>query len=182
LDRRTIDLIIHPVRLRIMSLLAREQLTTQQIGEFLPDVPTSSIYRHVKLLLDNDLISVAAVHPVQGIEEKVYALKVPPYVSDPADLADYTKEEHLQLFTVIITELLHSYTAYLEHTPHVDLGADRVGFTSMNFYATPEEMDDLARDLNTALAPYAVKEPAPGRELRKIAVIGHPIRKRPNPD
>jgi DNA-binding transcriptional ArsR family regulator len=179
LDRSTIDLIFHPVRLRIMSLLTRERLTTQAISAALPDVPTSSIYRHLKLLLESGLIAVAETRPINGIEEKVYTLRVQPRVTDPADMAGLTQDEHLHYFTVFVTELLHGYMAYLDQTPQVDMGADRVGYTTVQFYATPEEFDAFSLAVNQALLPLLHHGSGAGRELRKLAIITHPERHPP---
>ena len=182
MDRSTIDLIFHPVRLRIMGLLTREQLTTQAIHAYMPDVPKSSIYRHLKLLLEGDLIAVTDTRQVNGIEEKVYSLRVYPRVADPADMANLSPEEHLHYFTVFITDLMQGYMSYVEQTPRIDMGADRVGYTSAHFYATPEEFDAFSAAFNTALLPLLHHGPGEGRELRKLAVISHPLRRQPGPD
>lgn len=179
MDRSTIDLILHPVRLRILGLLAHEQLTTQAIGAFMPDVPKSSIYRHLKLLLEGEIIAVVETRLINGIEEKVYGLRVAPRITDPADMADLTREEHLHYFTVFVTDLLHGYMNYLEQSPLVDMFADRVGYTNAQFYATAEEVDTLGVAINAALLPLAHNGPGEGRELRKLAVISHPMRRKP---
>ena len=180
MDRSTIDLIIHPVRLRIIGLLTREQLTTQSIAAAMPDVPKSSIYRHLKLLLEGGLIAVMETRPINGIEEKVYALSAAPRVSDPADMAGLSHEEHLHYFTAFVTELLQSYMLYLEQTPQVDMGADRVGYTAVQFYAMPEDVDAFSLALNTALLPLLRHGPGDGRALRKLAVVTHPLRRPPD--
>ena len=143
----------------------------------MPDVPKSSIYRHLKLLLEGGLIAVMETRPINGIEEKVYALIAAPRVSDPADMAGLSHEEHLHYFTAFVTELLQSYMLYLEQTPQVDMGADRVGYTTVQFYATPEEVDAFSLALNTALLPLLRHGPGDGRALRKLAVVTHPLRR-----
>ena len=40
------DLIIHPIRLRILQLLSREPLTIRKLVQLMPDVAKSSLYRH----------------------------------------------------------------------------------------------------------------------------------------
>ncbi len=175
MDKSTIDLIIHPVRLRILGLLSRRRLTTQQICDTLTGTPCSSVYRHLRLLLDGGLVDVAETRLVNGIEEKVYALKIAPRITDPADMTGLSHEEHLRYFTVFLTELLHGYADYLEHTPVVDMGADRVGFTTFAAYATVEEWDTVGTALNQALLALAPNPPGEGRVLRKIAVLSHPL-------
>jgi DNA-binding transcriptional ArsR family regulator len=53
-----IDLILHPVRFRILEKLVGERLTTAKIAGQLSDVPKSSIYRPIRLLLEEGMIAV----------------------------------------------------------------------------------------------------------------------------
>ncbi len=53
------DLIAHLIRLRIIQLLTiKKVLTTQQLLECLVDVPQTSLYRHLKKLLDADIVYI----------------------------------------------------------------------------------------------------------------------------
>ena len=70
MDLDKVELIIHPVRLRIMQAMGAEKLTTQEIAERLPDVPKSSLYRHLKLLLEGEMIGLAETRLVHGIQER----------------------------------------------------------------------------------------------------------------
>ncbi len=170
-----LDLIIHPVRLQIMQLLTLRQMTTQEIGAALPDVPTSSLYRHLKQLLDSGLLTVAESHQVRGIEEKVYALAQSPHLSDPALFASLTPEEHLHYFTMYAAALIQGFASYVRHSPHIDMLADRVGYTEALVWATDEELDAFGAALNTALLPLMQRGPGEGRRLRKVGVVVHPF-------
>src|SRR2546430_2345141 len=68
------ELIVHPVRLRILEAAQRQKLTSRQIAEYLPDVPQATLYRQIKLLLDGGLLEVVEERLVHGIVEKVYTL------------------------------------------------------------------------------------------------------------
>jgi DNA-binding transcriptional ArsR family regulator len=168
------DQILHPVRLQILLTLGRNELTTQEIADRLPDVPKSSIYRHLKVLLDGGIIQVAATHPVKGIEEKVYAMPVAAHVG-PDDLTTVSADEHLRYFTTYVTALLQQFAAYLAATPAPDLPADRVGYSETHVYATDEEMDSFVRQLREIAAPLVRNPPGGGRRPRKLAVIMHPL-------
>ena len=50
---KAVNLILHPVRLRIIQTLVRRERNTQHIADTLPDVPVSSLYRHIRMLLIN---------------------------------------------------------------------------------------------------------------------------------
>ena len=172
------DLILHPVRLRILQTLAGDELTTQEIADRLGDIPKSSIYRHVKLLLAEGMLAVAAARLVNGIQEKTYRLAQRPYLN-PDDVADVTPEQHGRYFATYVLSLLQSFQQYLAQKEAtggpLDLLADRVGYSDVVFYATTGEFDQLGLALNNALAPLLQNGPGPGRHRHKIAIITHPV-------
>jgi DNA-binding transcriptional ArsR family regulator len=171
------DLIIHPVRFRILQTIAADSLTTQEIDDRLPDVPKSSIYRHLKLLLKGEMIEVAEKRLVNGIQEKVYRLAQRPYLG-PDDVTGMTAAEHLRTFTNYVMTLLHGFTEYLDEAGEMpDLLADRVGYTEVNFWANDAEMDQFQAALNEAIVPFLQQErdDGNGRRRRKVALVIHPI-------
>ena len=170
------ELIIHPVRLQILQSLSLGELTTQQISEVMPNVATSSIYRHLKLLLKGGIVEVAETRPVKGIQEKVYRLALAPRLSQ-ADLANFTKEDHLKYFTSYIATLLQGFADYLEskNEKHPNLEADYVGYTELMFFANEDELKTLGEEMNRAIRKVAQNPPENGRQQRKIAFIAHPV-------
>ncbi|WP_324273703.1 helix-turn-helix domain-containing protein [Blastococcus brunescens] len=53
------DLLLHPVRLRVVqAFLGDRTLTTSDLRAELPDVPTASLYRHVGVLADAGVLTV----------------------------------------------------------------------------------------------------------------------------
>ena len=170
-----LDLIIHPVRLQIVQLLSVRQMTTQEISSALPDVATSSLYRHLKQLLDSGMIAVADRNQVRGIEEKVYTLAQSPHISDPAVFMELTREEHLRYFVMYAAALIQGFSNYVHHTPELNPFTDRVGYTEGLVWATPEQIDDLGKTINTALLTLMQQGPGEGRTLRKVGLVLHPI-------
>lgn len=175
MSKSLLDLILHPVRLRILQALSVENLNTQQISEALPDVPTSSIYRHLKLLLDNNMIAVAGTRMVKGIEEKTYRLVQPPRIDDPAVMAELTADEHIHYFTMYASSLIQSFAAYVQSQQKTDMLADRVGYSEGLVYASTEEIDELGKIINEAVMKLAANKPGEGRRLRKIGLVFHPV-------
>jgi len=171
------ELIIHPVRLRILQSLSRGELTTQHISEALPDVATSSIYRHLKLLLKGGIVEVADTRPVKGIQEKVYRLALAPRLSQK-DMADFSKEEHLKYFTSYIATLLQGFADYLKskEEDHPDFETDLVGYTELIFFANEDELKTLGAEMNNAIRKVAQNPPGNGRQQRKMAFITHPVK------
>ncbi|GAB4572966.1 MAG: hypothetical protein Kow0077_13870 [Anaerolineae bacterium] len=169
-----IDLIVHPVRLQILQLLSVRQLTTQEISAALPDVPVSSLYRHLKRLRASGLIAVAETKSVRGIQEKVYRLAGSPHVG-PEAAAEMTPADHLRTFIMYTAALIQGFAGYVHNTPDVDPVRDQVGYTEALFYATPEQLADLIQALNARLKPLLEQGPGEGRRLRKLGVITHPV-------
>jgi len=168
------ELVIHPVRLRILQSLESGELTTQEIADRLPDVPKSSLYRHLRLLLEGEFVSVADIRLVQGIQEKVYKLSRPARLG-PEDIADLSADDHLRYFTTYLMTLLRGFSDYLSESAEINFVADRVGYNEVSFWATRQELDDFAAVLNSALTPLLESREGEGRRRHKVAVIGHPL-------
>ena len=69
-----LDLILHPVRMRIYLALSNGEKTTQALSLELKDVPNASLYRHIDLMLQGGLIHIASETPVRGVSERTLAV------------------------------------------------------------------------------------------------------------
>lgn len=171
-----IDLILHPVRIRLLQALAGERLTTQELAERLPDVPKSSIYRHLRLLLDEGMIAVAGTRPVRGVVEKEYRLAQPMRIGNE-EMKRLSAAEHIGYFQTYLMTLIQGFGDYVAVAggEPLDMAADRAGYTEVYFFATPEELDQFAIALNDAIRPLAENPPRADRRKHKLAVITHPV-------
>jgi DNA-binding transcriptional ArsR family regulator len=171
------DLVIHPVRLRILRLLGGGAQTTQEIAERLGDVPTSSLYRHLKLLLDGGLVEVADRRLVKGIQEKTYR-PAQTAVLGPGAVAMWTADDHVHYFTTYVLTLIHDFAAYVLQAEadrgSIDMLADRVGYREVDFYATTQELDLAFGAVNVALLPLLQHKEGDGRRRYKLATVLHP--------
>ena len=58
----TADLLLHPVRLRIVqAFLGDRALTTSDLAAELADIPPASLYRHVARLVDAGVLAVVGI-------------------------------------------------------------------------------------------------------------------------
>lgn len=167
------DLIIHPVRLRILQLLAREPFTTNQLDHLMPDVAKSSLYRHIRKLLDAGFIEIVETHPVKGTPENTYRLVQAPNVT-AEDVQQLSKEDHFRYFSSYVAGLVQGFKAYLDSEDTPDLVADRVGFSEILYYADADEFDALFRPFRDQLSIISQQASRPGRRLRKLVLINHP--------
>ncbi|MDA0563427.1 helix-turn-helix domain-containing protein [Streptomonospora sp. S1-112] len=174
------DLLLHPVRLRIVHALpVGRTRTTAQISAALPDVPKTTVYRHVALLAEAGLLEVAGEQRVRGAVERTYRLRPERAAIDADDAAGMTTEDHRRGFTAAMAALLAEFSAYLD-TGRADPLADSVGYRQAVLSLTPEEAADLAADLRAVLTRHAqrtVRAPEdPRRRPHLLSLILFPTR------
>jgi len=163
------ELILHPVRMRIIVVVARRQLTARQLGELLADVPQATLYHHLGLLTRGGILRVVEERPVRGTVEKVYALASDAHVAE-GDIAHATPEDHMRYFTAFVAGLLADFARYLRRDV-INLAADGVGYHQMVLYLSDEELKQFGAALNGVLLPLLANEPSPGRERRLLSTI-----------
>jgi len=176
LSSNKVDLVIHPVRFRILQTLLVEEQSTKQIAQQLRDVPASSLYRHLKILLEAGYIFVADTRIVQGIQEKIYRLERSPRLGT-ADLTGVTPDDHLRYFTIYLMTLLQAFAVYLEAAPELDLVGDNCGYTEAVVWASPKEFKGYIETINLSLLPLLQNQAGGDKIKQKIAIVTHPIRK-----
>jgi DNA-binding transcriptional ArsR family regulator len=168
------DLILHPARLQILTTLAEKPMTTQELANRLVGVPKSSIYRHMHALLDGGMIEIADTRPVKGTLEKFYRLGQAPFLSQ-ADIAGFTREDHMRYFAMYLASQLQGFANYLETSQKLDFQADRVGYSDGVVLVTEDELDRLLASLQQVLSEYARKTLVEGRHRHKITFITYPF-------
>ena len=175
------DLVMHPVRMRLLATLARRQLTPRQLGELLPDVPPATLYHHLGLLTRAGLLRVVDERPVRGTVEKRYTLVDDTASLTPSELAKATRDDHLGYFTIFVATLLADFARYMQQDAPIDPLADGVAYRQTPFYLSDEEYAQAAAAVSQALLPYYNNPPATHRRRRLIAMIVIPDVDLPQP-
>jgi DNA-binding transcriptional ArsR family regulator len=165
------DLILHPVRMRLLMALARERRTAQQLSEVLSDVPQATLYRHINQLASAGIITVVEERPVRGTIEKVYTLASQSAFLSPEDMAGHSSEDQMRYFTTFVVTLLDDFAVYLKHYEQPDLARDQVGYQKILLNLSDAEIPDFARALNQALLPFAQFTPTPERKPRIFSTV-----------
>jgi DNA-binding transcriptional ArsR family regulator len=136
MESEKIDLILHPVRLRILQAIGSETVSTQVIADRLPDIPKSSIYRHLKLLLDGGFVVIEETKQVLGTLEKYYRLSQQPHLG-PEEVAGLSAADHIHYFNIFLMTLQQDFANYIESAEEssgsLDIMADLVGYTEVSF-------------------------------------------------
>jgi predicted ArsR family transcriptional regulator len=170
----TLDLLLHPVRMRIVHLMAGDRTrTTADLIAGLPDVPKTTIYRHVALLVDGGVLEVADEQRVHGAVERHYRLRQDRTRIEPEAGASMSLDEHRQGFTAAMAALLAEFNAYLDRDG-ADPYADQVGYRQGVLWLSKAEMAEMADEFQAIVLARAANKPAPGRAPRILSAIFFP--------
>lgn len=71
------QVLLHPLRMRVIVALADDELTTKEIHSRIPDVAQASLYRAVGRLVDAGLVEVCALRRRGGAIERIYRASRP---------------------------------------------------------------------------------------------------------
>ena len=165
------DLILHPVRLRIVqSLLGGRELTTAEISAELPDVPTATLYRHIGTLAKAGVLAVAQERPVRGTTERTYRLDATKSSVSGDELASMTAEDHRRGFMAFAAGLLEAFDQYTARdTP--DLVRDGAGYRQTALWMTDEELAEFSAAVRAAAEKATPNGPGEGRHRRLFSTV-----------
>ncbi|WP_433278887.1 helix-turn-helix domain-containing protein [Pseudonocardia xinjiangensis] len=162
-----VDLLHHPVRWRITQALINRSLTTAELAELLPDVPTTTLYRHVAVLVKAGVLVVAETRQVRGTVERTYELNTA--AGDPGD--DTVDPDRLRtMFTVFVAGLAGDLDRYLERD-HIDPARDGVAFRQAAIWLSDEEFEQFMVQFQKLLASVVDHRSGPGRTRRILSTV-----------
>ncbi len=171
------NLILHPVRLRIILALIDRQMTAGEINEQLKDIPRATLYRHLKTLTKHGLLQIVEEHRVRNTLEKVYGLPEGAANLTLADLQTATSEEHMRMFTIFVANLLRDFETYLENCQD-GMGED-IGYHTYPIHLNETEFAAFTQAFNAFLIPYLKTPSSPERKRRMLSLIMIPDETRP---
>ncbi|MFF4650141.1 helix-turn-helix domain-containing protein [Streptomyces sp. NPDC001380] len=186
------DLLLHPVRLRIVqALLGGREMTTADIRAEVTGVPPATLYRQIAALADGGVLEVAAARKVRGAVERTYRLRTEAASVGPEEAAGMTRETHARAFLTFVSGLLADFDRYLAAAgpepgaepgaAGVDLARDMAGYRQAALYLTDEELADLLADLRAVLEPRLALRPGGDRVRRLLTTVLMPAPEGPRP-
>lgn len=160
-----IEVVMNPVRQRIIQfLMIHEKGTVKEIKNSLSDVPTPSLYRHVKILAENAVIVVAEENRVRGTVESVYQLnKNALSIDDDTGLA----------IQASIMSICTSFAKYFAGD-NVNPKKDMYLMTGCTLMLTDEEFKQFFTEVYEVAMKYMSQEPAQGSRSRQVSIISSP--------
>lgn len=171
----TIELLLHPVRLRIVNAMSGGQaLTTSELCAHMPDVSKASVYRHVGLLAEGGILDVADERRVRGAVERRYILRRERTLIDVEASSAMSLDDHRRGFTAAMAALLAEFSAYLDREDANPL-ADSVSYRQAVIWLSQDELAELVNEVRHAIMSRASNAPVPGRAPHMLSTILFPI-------
>lgn len=167
----SVDLLLHPVRLRIVqAFLGDRALTTSTLSAELADIAPASLYRHVARLVDAGVLAVVAERRVRGALERTYVLRLSAAQVGLDELDTMSADDHRQAFMAFIAALLGDFDRYLAQGD-IDFVRDGVGYNLGAYWLDDAEYAEMMQEVNRVLQPRAANPPASGRKRRILGSV-----------
>lgn len=159
------EIVMNPVRQRIFQyLLVHETATVKEIRKALPDVPSASVYRHMKILAENSLLSVVSENRIRGTVESVYKLNKDALTIDDSDGA------------IVQMALLNTCASFAKYFSggNADPRRDMLLMTSCTLRLTDGEFAEFLSEINKVAVKYMEKAAGDGSKTRQILLVSAP--------
>lgn len=167
MDQDISKIMMNPIRLRIIQyLIFHEKGTPSQIMEELSDIPSASLYRHIKLLYENGCIEVTEEKKIRGTVERTYALNA----KAPCELAKGGAE---QLIQSSLMSLMTSFNKYFAKET-ADPLRDMLSLSTSTLLLSDEEFMTVLEKIGEAISPYLCTKPEEGKNIRRFTFISSP--------
>lgn len=159
------EIVMNPVRQRIFQyFLIHGTGTVKEIRKALPDVPSASLYRHMKVLTDHSILMVVDENRIRGTIESVYQLnKSALEVGDEGGNA-----VQMSLLSICV-----SFAKYFSRG-NADPQKDMLLFTNCTLALTDEEFSNFLSEINDIVVKYMKIDANANSKIRQITLISAP--------
>ncbi len=169
------DLLLHPIRMRIIqSLYSYQQLTPKQLLEILDDIPQATLYRQLKTLLDAELIYIVDSKQIRGAKEKVYAVNQENLGIPDQEIESTSPHELTKHFMAYQSNLLKEFERYVSANEPKHYKKDGLGFSQITLHLTENELEQFGKELKQLVGKYAQKQPSNHRVGRTFGTVNIP--------
>ena len=178
------ELILHPVRLRIITAISNNQVTASDLKEVLREIPQTTLYRHINILLEGGLLEVVDEIPQRGTVERVLGFKTYPSLTKE-DLTGLSIEEYQQTFSLILFNLMQEAMNSLNNFPEgeeIDLLSVGYQFSEIRLNLSDAEYKTLNQEFLKLMMTAAQNKPSSDRIQRIFSYFFIPLIDARDPD
>ena len=159
------EVVMNPVRQRIFQyLLLHKTGTVKEIRKALPDVPSASLYRHMKILTENSVLTVVGENRIRGTVESIYELNRSALEIEDGD------------GSAVQSALLGISAAFAKYFSggHADPKKDMLLMTTCTLALTDDVFMDFLSEINQVALKYMDIPAKEGSKQRQITLISAP--------
>ena len=159
------EIVMNPVRQRIFQyFLLHETGTVKELRKALPDIPSASLYRHIKILANSSILMVVGENRIRGTVESVYQLNKD---------AMATEDESGTAVQMSLLSISASFAKYFS-TGNADSQKDMLLFTNCTLLLTDEEFSKYLSEINQVTVKYMKQATSESSKMRRITLISAP--------
>lgn len=170
----TLDLVLHPVRLRILNALSGGRTgTTSELCTRMPDQSQATVYRHVALLVEGGALEVESEQQVRGAVERRYRVRRDRASIGPEAAAAMSVADHRLGFAAAMAALLGEFNTYLDRKG-ANPFKDSVSYRQTTFWLTEEELTGLVGEMRNLFMKLIQNVPSEERKPYRASLILFP--------
>lgn len=159
------EIVMNPVRQRIFQyFLLHETGTVKELKKTLPDIPSASLYRHIKILSDSSILTVVGENRIRGTVESVYRLN-----KDALAIEDETGN----VVQMSLLSICASFARYFSGGK-ADPKKDMLLLTNCTLILTDEQFYGFLSEINEVALKYMKAEAFADSKMRQITLISAP--------
>ncbi|MCL2856671.1 MAG: helix-turn-helix domain-containing protein [Oscillospiraceae bacterium] len=170
-----LEVLLNPVRMRVLQLFrpgesgAGGQMTANEICEQLSDIPRTTLYRHIGVLIDADVLDIVSERKVRGSVERTLALNM----SEFEKLRGNNVENVPQLALRYLMVIYAKFEKYFRTHERI-AEKDTMFFTSAILMLNDQEFEGFLTEITAVFDKYSSKGASEGCKSRDISIICAP--------
>jgi DNA-binding transcriptional ArsR family regulator len=165
------DLVLHPIRLRILQRLLGRDLTTTELKADLPDVPATTLYRHVSTLIEAGVVTVVSERRIRGATERTLSFdQTTGGKIGETEAKAMTVEQHRTALVLLLTRLLADFDRLVDRGD-LDTRLDQLGYSQLALYIDRDDTETISTKLLKVLEPYLRETPGKDRVLLSLITL-----------
>ena len=176
MNKKFIECWTHPVKSKIyFEISSQGSATAKVIAGNHPHIPQATLYRYLKGMVEDGILRVAKECKIRNLTEKTYELTLNMNEELEKYIADNPKENISFLIQESLLGLQGDFASYFLRED-ADPLKDGIGLYAVPFYATTEELKEIATQISEIMKPYFKADPTAERKLRNFVRIFTPPR------
>lgn len=172
------DLLLHPVRLRLVTELAGRQMTPGQLAAVLPDVAQATLYRHINRLVEGGVFEVVAEQVVNGATERTYGVVAGSERLTAVEMQSVSAEQHIRYFSTFAAALIDAFTRYTQQSDPANFASEGLSYNRAIIYLTDEERAAFQEQIMNLVGGVMANQPTPERQRYTLASVTIPEERR----